>query len=57
MLCTCGHEERWHDNEDAHCDKCECQDFEEAVDEEEERFKQFLKKYEEAISEEENAEI
>jgi hypothetical protein len=26
-ICECSHAERWHDNEDAHCDKCECVDF------------------------------
>lgn len=26
-MCVCGHEERWHDNEDSHCDKCECSFF------------------------------
>jgi len=24
LWCACGHEERWHDNEDSHCDKCRC---------------------------------
>jgi hypothetical protein len=31
-LCVCQHEERHHDNEDAHCDKCACQSFAEVLE-------------------------